>query len=256
MLSKSDIVTSMPQVATVLSVEEENYRTKTFTLDISWPEAYPGQFLMAWLPGLDEKPLSLLDSDPVRITVAAVGRFSKAMHRLSPGDRIWVRGPLGHGFVLEPGSPIMAAGGYGVSPIAFLARRARETGRKVWVVVGARGRRELLFLERFAGLGVNLIVTTEDGSIGEKGLVTDAVSPLLARLDVPRVYACGPNGMLEALRELCVESGVPCQLSWEAYMRCGFGVCGSCARGEDGWLACKDGPVERIEPVGRNRRLR
>ena len=248
MLNKSELTASLPKAAEIVSVEEENSRTRTFTLDVSWPEAYPGQFLMAWLPGVNEKPFSLLDSNPIRITVAAVGRFSKALHELSPGDTVWVRGPLGHGFSLEKGTPILVAGGYGVSPLAFLARRWVEAGIRVWAIVGARTERELLFLDRFRKLGTNLLVTTEDGSAGERGLVTDALIKLLGRIENPYIYACGPGGMLEAIRRLCKEEKFPCQLSWEAYMRCGFGVCGSCARKEDGWLVCKDGPVEKIEP--------
>ncbi len=248
MLHLDDKALSLPQVAHIVRLENENYRTKTFTLDVHWPEAYPGQFLMAWLPGVDEKPFSLLSNDPVQISVAAVGRFSRQMHTLSSGDTVWVRGPLGHGYQPQSGPMIGVAGGYGVSPLHFLARRLGD-GRERHIIIGARTARDLLFREKFRAAGVHLHVTTDDGSAGQHGFVTVALLPLLERLPTATVYACGPKPMLEALRSLCQERNIACQLSWESYIRCGFGVCGSCAVGKDGWLACKDGPVEVILPA-------
>jgi len=236
---------SLPQLARIVRTEQENYRTLTLTFDLSWPEAEPGQFLMAWLPGVDEKPFSLLHNDPLQISVAAVGRFSRQIQRLRPGDPVWLRGPLGHGFRPGPGPMIGVAGGYGVSPIHFLAARLND-GRERHVIIGARTARDLLFAERFRAAGVQVHFCTDDGSAGVKGVVTVPLRPLLAALPEATIYACGPTPMLQAISAICREQQRACQLSWEHYMRCGFGVCGSCARREDGWLACQDGPVEII----------
>jgi dihydroorotate dehydrogenase electron transfer subunit len=93
-------------------------------------------------------------------------------------------------------------------------------------------------------LGARVVVTTEDGSRGIQGLATDAVAGLLNETGYQCVYACGPEPMLEAVERLARAHGLPAQLSYEQYMRCGLGVCGSCARGD--WLVCRDGPVRFI----------
>jgi dihydroorotate dehydrogenase electron transfer subunit len=109
------------------------------------------------------------------------------------------------------------------------------------VAVGARTSQELLLIDRFNDLGARVLVATEDGSMGQAGIVTDLVEPLLARRAVDTLYGCGPEGMLTALQQLGRHYDVPTQLSWEAYMRCGMGLCGSCER--EGRLVCWDGPV-------------
>lgn len=231
---------SLPHAARIQQVIEENTRTKTFVLDAS-VDAVPGQFIMVWLPGFDEKPFSLANDDPVSITVAQVGPFTRLLHDQEAGERLWFRGPFGHGFGISGQRLLLVGGGYGVAPIDFLARRAIEQGCEITVAVGARTASDLLFTERFMNLNVDLHLTTEDGSVGQLGLVTDVVEPLLAAREVDTLCACGPHGMLAALDALCREHGVPAQLSWEAYMRCGIGLCGSCEH--DGLLLCMDGPV-------------
>lgn len=230
----------LPRAARVAEVVAENARTRTVVLDARVP-AEPGQFAMLWLPGLDEKPFSLRDHDPLAFTVAAVGPFSRAVHRLGPGDRIWWRGPFGRGFRLDGDDHLLVGGGYGVAPLLLLARRALAHGHRVRTVIGARTAGELALVEATRAAGAEVVVTTDDGSAGRRGRVTDAVGPLLAA-DPPGVlYACGPHPMLEALQAQAAAAGVPAQLSWEAYMRCAVGICGSCEH--HGLLLCADGPV-------------
>ena len=229
----------------VVAVDVENYRTRTLTTDLDWPEARPGQFAMVWLPGVNERPLSLLSREPVRFTVAAVGPFTRALYRLQPGDCLWVRGPYGNGFRLEGEHIVLLAGGYGVAPMHFLAAEALARGKAVSVIVGARTRRDVLFERRFLDLGIAPTITTDDGSYGRRGVVTDALRDMLQNgAPVDAVYACGPTPMLEAVARLCQDAGVPAQLSWEGIMRCAMGMCGTCARGD--WLVCRDGPVARV----------
>lgn len=113
----------------------------------------------------------------------------------------------------------------------------------VTVVVGAQRESELVLVERFAALGCRVIQVTEDGSAGVKGLAPEVAERLLDEESADVVYACGPEGMLEAVEDLCRRRNIPAQLSYEGYMRCGMGVCGSCQRA--GWLVCRDGPVRK-----------
>jgi dihydroorotate dehydrogenase electron transfer subunit len=247
--------TSLPQVACIVSVVDESPQQRTLVLDLSL-EAEPGQFVMAWLPGVDEKPFSLVHDDPVTLTIARVGPFTAAVHGLSAGDRLWVRGPFGHPFTL-PETPadcspvsqcpvLLIGGGCGVAPLYFLAERARAAGRSASMVIGVRTAADILFVERFEALGVQVVVSTDDGSLGRSGLATEAAEELLASAEYQALYACGPEPMLDAVERLANSRNLPAQLSYERYMRCGFGVCGSCVRG--GWLVCRDGPVRHLMP--------
>lgn len=244
----------LPQPLKVVEIKVENHYTKTFILDGALA-ANPGQFVMAWLPGLEDKPFSLSNADPVSLTVAAVGPLSGAMHRLAVGDRLWIRGPLGHGFELpvEVASSkhlLLVGGGYGVAPLLFLSRRALAQGHDISMIIGAKTRRDLLMVKAFEQLGVSLWLTTEDASRGIPGRVTEAL-PLVfeqSSLKPGRVYACGPTGMLEAVAARCIAEKVSFQLAWEAHMRCGLGLCGSCEVGQ-GWLTCLDGPMFPFNPT-------
>jgi dihydroorotate dehydrogenase electron transfer subunit len=230
----------LPRPTKIAEVIEESVKVKTFILEASL-EAEPGQFVMVWLPGVDEKPFSLVDADPLTLTVARVGPYTEKLHQLRIDDRIWVRGPLGRGFELAGVNLLLVGGGYGVAPLAFLARRAREVGREVTAVIGAQTKDDLILESRFAELGCRVVAATEDGSAGVRGLAACVADDLLSCGDFDAVYACGPETMLDRLAEICMGQGITCQLSREGYMRCGLGICGSCQR--DGVLVCRDGPV-------------
>lgn len=245
---------SLPQALRINRIQVENSYTKTFILEGA-VEADPGQFVMAWLPGLEDKPFSLAGASPITLTVAAVGPLSRAIHRLQVGERLWVRGPLGRGYHLPPAaapgeSILLIGGGYGVAPLLFLARRALFGGYRAAAIIGARSEADLILTKEFAALAVPLWLTTEDGSLGQKGQVTDAISVALAATPAKpvTVCACGPTGMLLAVAARCASENLPVQLGWEAHMRCGLGLCGSCEVGE-GWLTCLDGPVFPFNPL-------
>jgi dihydroorotate dehydrogenase electron transfer subunit len=231
---------TLPAAARIREKVQENPKTVTFVLDTALAAA-PGQFAMLWLPGIDEKPFSIAGADPLMFTISRVGPFSEMLHALAPGDTLWVRGPFGRGYQPRGRRALLVGGGYGAAPLHFLAGALLRGGAAVEAALGARASAELLFAERFAALGVPLHLATEDGSRGMRGRVTDAVSPLLAPGRFDGLFACGPEGMLVGLDGLCRAAGVPAQLSREAYMRCGIGVCGACEH--DGRLVCMDGPV-------------
>jgi len=270
------MTTSLPRCTRIVRAVNESAKVRTLTLDASI-EAEPGQFVMAWLPGVDERPFSLVDIDPVVLTIARVGHFTEAVHLLRAGERLWVRGPLGRPFTLpEPTPPLsppqaggrgviahseglpdlsspqaegrvlMVAGGYGVAPLHFLARSAIAAGWQATAVIGARSAADVIFAGRFRTLGASVTITTDDGSMGEAGLATDAAARLVDQDGYAALYACGPEPMLEAVERLARTRKLPAQLSFERAMRCGFGVCGTCSR--LGWLVCRDGPVLTIEP--------
>ncbi len=250
--------TSLPQAARIVEVQDEGAKVRTLVLDLAL-EAEPGQFVMVWLPGVDEKPFSLVASRPVMLAVARVGPFTEQVFHLGVCDRVWVRGPLGRPFRLperagqaEGGKLLLVCGGYGVAPMHFLAQRALAAGWPVTVVVGARLALDVVYINRFEALGARVVVTTDDGSLGQKGLATDAARHLLEEGAYCGLYACGPEPMLVALEELVEEQGIAGQLSYERYMRCGLGVCGSCSR--QGWLVCRDGPVREVKPGGVKRK--
>jgi dihydroorotate dehydrogenase electron transfer subunit len=240
---------TLPTAVTITDVQTDNYRTKTFVLDARL-DAYPGQFVMAWQPRFDEKPFSLVNADPVTLMITAVGPFSRMMHEKQPGDQIWLRGPFGNGFKVATSQKRLAlvGGGYGVAPLLWLARTQADAADAITAIVGARTAQDLLYVDRFSAhfaatspVPSAIRPTTEDGSAGTPGMVTGVLEPLLRAGEIDGIFACGPHGMLGALEKLGKQYNVPAQLSWEAYMRCGMGICGACEH--DGTVLCLDGPV-------------
>ena len=239
----------------LLEVRVENARTRTLVLDGAQEGTQPGQYLMAWLPGGGEKPFSIAGNHPLALTVADVGPLSHALCSLEPGADVWARGPLGHGFEPLGRRHLLVGGGYGAAPLAFLAGQLLVLGGEVTVCLGARCAAELLLVRSLQAMGCRVWTATEDGSAGRQGLVLEpAREALLEGVDC--VYACGPTGMLLAVARAAREAGVPAQLSFEALMRCGVGLCGSCELPEalcaevglmPGWLVCHDGPVARLD---------
>jgi len=240
---------SLPTAVRIRQVRDETRDVRTFVLDLDLVEARPGQFVMLWLPGMDEKPMSIAFPAPLTLTVTRVGPFTTALHRAREGDQVGVRGPYGRGFSLDEGCPaLLAGGGCGVAPLYFLATRALERGMSPVVALGARRASMLMYLELFRALEVELLVATDDGSAGHKGPVTDLVERQIEQLPAqPAIYTCGPEPMLARLLKVCVERDLPGQFSVERYMKCGFGICGQCAL--DGLLVCQDGPVLTVDQL-------
>lgn len=233
----------------ILNAKTESPTVKTFTFkDEMCAKAKPGQFLMLWVPGVDEIPLGILDADEdgaVSVVVKNVGEASGALHRKKNGDIIGVRGPFGNGFTERKGKMLMVGGGTGVAPLFFLARRLASDSLKPFFVLGAKTKDELLYLNELKEVvvkaGGELISTTEDGSCGAKGLCTEPVERLLAEEEFDVIYACGPEPMIRKVFDLSRKYRVALEASLERIMRCAVGLCGSCVVGK--YRVCRDGPV-------------
>lgn len=229
-----------PEVLEIKSVKEENYKVRTFLFDKKI-KATPGQFVLIWIPRMDEKPFAVSYTDPFGFTVSKQGPFSTKLQEMNAGDKIGIRGPYGRGFELRGKKICLVAGGYAVIPIAFLAEVAKKKNLDITSIVGAKTEKDLFFLDRLKKSTSELIITTDDGSQGRKGFTTDVLKELLEKEKFDQVYTCGPEIMMKKVFEICEKHGIECQASLERFMKCGFGLCGQCCI--DDILVCKDGPV-------------
>jgi dihydroorotate dehydrogenase electron transfer subunit len=209
----------------------------------------PGQFVNAALPGFYlRRPVSVCDWDENGMTLIykIVGQGTKTMAALSSGEKLDLLTGLGNGFSLEAcgEKPLLAGGGVGAPPLYGLAKALLKAGKPPTILLGFNTAREVFLAESFATLGLQTVLTTADGSLGIKGLVTDG----LRGLDFDSLCACGPEPMLKALWQV---TSVPGQYSFEARMACGFGACMgcSCETLTGSKRICKDGPVLTREEI-------
>ncbi|MFH0971513.1 MAG: dihydroorotate dehydrogenase electron transfer subunit [Candidatus Micrarchaeota archaeon] len=230
----------IPQPFTISKIETENYRVKTFTFKESLP-ALPGQFVMVWLPGVDEKPLGVSSERPLSISFANVGRFSDALSKLEAGDKVGISGPFGAHFELRGKSILLVAGGYGVVPLHFLAQEARKEKIKTTAIIGAKTAKDVLFENKLAHAGSSVSISTDDGSKGFKGNAVQLAEQLISKNKFDAIYSCGPEKMMFHLAKLAERHKIPCYVSADRYMKCAVGVCGACTIG--GYMSCRDGPV-------------
>jgi len=232
--------------------------------------ASPGQFVMVRVTGsidpLLRRPFGIFDVGTytpaqsgavpqpyIEMLYRVVGKGTALLATLHENDLLDVLGPLGKGF--NQGDPdeekLIVGGGVGLAPLYLLAKELAK-GSKVRLFAGGRTRDDILCITEFERLGVECYTATEDGSLGECGLVTEA---LLRRLDALKgkttVFACGPHGMLNAVAKIAAERGIPCQVSLEGYMACGVGACLGCVtpgqhhspETPDFRCVCTEGPV-------------
>lgn len=208
----------------------------------------PGQFADLALDGFFlRRPFSVCDADSNSFTILyeRAGQGTEAMTALPVGSKLDVLTGLGNTFdMTEAGDhPLLIAGGSGASPLYWLARMLRAEGKTVTVILGFSSKEEVFYEEEFRALGCDVLVTTEDGSYGIPGFVTDAMDRSYSYY-----YACGSKLML---REVCRLAKTGGQLSMAQRLGCGFGVCMGCTcrTVSGGKRLCKDGPVLRKEEV-------
>jgi dihydroorotate dehydrogenase electron transfer subunit len=233
---------NLPTVYEIKEVIAEAEGIKTFVFDDEL-EFQPGQFVMAWLPRIDEKPLGIwrTKKGEFRLTVSAVGDFSQKFSEQKVGDQVGIRGPFGKGFTIPKNKKIaLVGGGFGTAPLLGLAHAAKNC--ELNFIIGGRSK-NLLFGHKHAEKFGKVLISTDDGSCGEKCFNTQLLEKLLKEKKIEAVFSCGPELMMKRVAEICQEKNVDCELSLERYMKCGIGICGSCAMDDSGWCACSDGPV-------------
>jgi dihydroorotate dehydrogenase electron transfer subunit len=230
--------------------------------------AMPGQFLMIRVDGVAKDPLlrrpfsihGIDDGNRIMILYKVVGRGTSLLSLRNAGDSISVIGPLGKGFPPpEPNeSAILVAGGMGLAPLYFLAQALnRDEKRTTKMFLGFPTAQEVVLIDQFKDLNVDLSLATEDGSMGFKGPVTDLFEQSIDRDSAkrPMIYACGPNPMLKKVVKRAMTLHHKCYVSLEGYMACGLGICLGCAvkaardQGRVYYYVCQDGPVFPAEMI-------
>ena len=233
--------------------------------------ATPGQFVHVKVPGLEasalRRPFSSCDADAEtgRLTVLykVVGRGTEALAKEPVGAEIEVMGPLGYGFPVKcDGVPLLVGGGYGVAPLYFLARRllAQGVAEKPVLFVGGRTKADLLELDRFRALGIDVRTATNDGSDGVTGFVTEPLDDALIALREAgkrfEFFTCGPDGLLRVVSQRAVGTGSKGWISMDRHMICGVGACFACIQklkkpNGEVWNArcCVNGPVFKAEEI-------
>jgi dihydroorotate dehydrogenase electron transfer subunit len=264
-------------------VENVRLARDTYRIRLAWPELaariVPGQFVMHRLPELNDpllgRPLALYDTwddaaglgAGVDIVYLVLGKMTRRLAQLRPGERLELWGPLGNGFTPTPVDHlVMVAGGIGQTPFMALAREAlggREYGepprprgyaRRATLCYGVRSAELLAGAADFERAGLDLRVASDDGSVGRHGLVTAVLEEVLDEIAVrgeqARLAVCGPEPMMEAVAHIAHERQLPCEASLETPMACGIGICFSCVarvRQADGqWdykRTCVEGPI-------------
>ena len=224
--------------------------------------AKAGQFVSVYCNSqsrLLPRPISICEIDKensmLRLVYRIAGEGTKEISKLSIEDTIEIMGPLGNGFTLQENSAILIGGGIGIPPMLELAKELKkEIGCKLMIVLGYRNE-DTFLLHEFESYGT-VYVSTEDGSIGTKGNVIDAIKE--NQIEADMIYACGPTPMLKGVKQYALEHGIEAQISMEERMACGIGACLACvckSKEVDSHShvtnkrVCKDGPVFNVREV-------
>jgi dihydroorotate dehydrogenase electron transfer subunit len=248
-------------VRTITEVSERIVETpSTVTLRFQFsPPAGPGQFVMIWVPGDDELPMSLsYTGDPKGVTIKAMGNTSRSTLSMPAGTLVGIRGPYGNRFDLSPRHILVVGGGSGTAVLAPAAEAAAQRGSQIVAALGATTAAELLFVDRMKAISEAVEVATDDGTLGHHGYVTNVSRRLLTEQPFDAVWTCGPEVMMKKVISAAEEHHVPVFCSMERQMKCAMGMCDACAIGP--YHVCTDGPVfpaDRLTPIpefGRTKR--
>jgi len=226
--------------------ETPTVRTLTFSDDVLC-NVYPGQFAMVWVPGVNELPMSVMvvpEKGKAAFTIRKYGEASTALYNLKVGELIGVRGPYGNSFTIKEGKLLLVGGGTGLVPLMRLLTFLKSTD-DITLIMGAKTKTEVFF-EEYSNkiLEKNthkVIVVTEDGSYGDRGLVTDIMENVCKNSEFDAVYTCGPELMMAKVVQIANSIGIFVEASLERMMKCGVGICGSCCVNDV--LVCKDGTI-------------
>jgi len=233
-----EIISETPTVKTLVFKDRLSYFAK------------PGQFLMIWIPRIEEIPMSVMINSKegyAAVTIRKFGIGSTALFDRKKGDLIGLRGPYGNRFILRKKyrKILIIGGGTGLVPLLRLVSFASKEKVRSTIVMGAKTKAEVFF-EKITkniirGNNCSVLVCTDDGSYGIKGTTVTLMSKLVRDESFDCVYTCGPELMMKAVLDISNQNSIPVQASLERYMKCGIGICGSCCL--DSSLVCQDGTV-------------
>lgn len=240
-------------------VERKEYGTHYFALTLqhpdTMPEIVPGQFVEVEVKGTREvmlrRPISIHDVDytnnTLTILIQVVGKGTKQLATMKVGDSLNLIYPLGHGFTIKGKNVLLVGGGAGTAPLLYLAKHFDSMGVRPTIILGGRTAELIPVQEPFKQYG-NLCIATDDGSQGEKGMVTEH-SKFGDRYDM--IYTCGPTPMMKAVARHAVKEGIDCEVSLENMMACGVGACLCCVcdTDEGHQCVCKNGPVFNVSKL-------
>jgi dihydroorotate dehydrogenase electron transfer subunit len=237
-----------PKIVTIEKVVDETPTVRTlFFSDAVLSKVLPGQFAMVWIPGINEIPMSVMisqENGKAAFTVRKHGLATTELFSKKVGDQIGIRGPYGNSFTIKQGKLLLVGGGTGLVPLIRLVTFLKKSD-DVTIVMGAKTKIEVFFEgladKLLEGTRHKVVVVTEDGSYGEKGLVTDVMEKLFQENRYDAVYTCGPEKMMYKVVQIASENKTHVEASIERMMKCGIGICGSCCFGD--LMACKDGTV-------------
>jgi len=248
-------------------VEQTRLAHSIFLLTVNAPaimdSANPGQFCMLEVQDdksrdpLLRRPLSIYktgSNGKISFLYKEVGKGTRLLSKRRPGEIIRVLGPLGQGFRLIHDCPsILVGGGLGVASLLLLAQRIKQSHRLI-ILIGAKSASEIPTIEDFSRLTRYLHIVTEDGSLGQRGVITELLDQTLQKIThMAQIYTCGPWSMMKAVYHMACKRNIPCQVSLEAAMACGTGLCLGCAvpkSNSQGFLhVCQEGPVFDADQV-------
>jgi dihydroorotate dehydrogenase electron transfer subunit len=182
--------------------------------------------------------------------IQALGKGTKTLRELKVGNYLNIIAPLGNGFSLPEKAErvILVGGGTGIAPLLFLGKHLKNNGFKPEFLLGFRNRERVILTNEYSKIGA-VHITTEDGSVGEKGFVTD--HSVFSDKNVDHIYCCGPDEMMKSVAKHCVSNNITCEVSLENLMACGYGICLCCVvdsvRGNI--CACTEGPIFNIKEL-------
>ena len=239
------------RIIKIENIVEETPTVRTLAFrDGTSSKAGAGQFLMVWIPGVEELPMSVMiwhEKFYAAVTVRKKGYGSTSLYDKKVGEKLGVRGPYGNFFEIQEDAKkvLLVGGGTGLVPLIRLAGHLNSARIDTTLIIGAKTHSEVFFeklaIKCLGDTNHQVVVTTEDGSYGIKGQTTDAMLDLISAERFDTIYTCGPEGMMKKVLNLAEARSIPLQASLERYMKCGIGICASCCIGDR--LVCKDGSI-------------
>lgn len=236
-----DIIAETPSVRTIIFADHCSVLSS------------PGQFLMVWIPPVEELPMSvttetLKNREYAAVTVRKYGLGSTALYHKQIGEKIGIRGPYGNRYSIpkDTKKALVVGGGTGLVPLLRLCKELQQARTSVTLIMGSRTKNEVLFEQKARQIlskdpDSQLEISTDDGTYGFKGSAVDLAESILQSKEIQVIYTCGPELMMKALLELGERHSVHVEASLERYMKCAIGICGSCCINSK--LVCQDGTI-------------